>query len=327
MNSYIYLFILLLTHTTLPIFNYDRAISYAQKDKWNQSKELLKTELVQQPERPDLLYDIGISSYKSGEYDKALSYFTKAAHTNNAPKTLREQAYFNVGNTQVQLKHLQEAIDAYDQALALNPSNKKAAHNKEIVKKMLEQEKQQQQNNDKENKKDQDENNNKQDNQDQNKEKQDQDQEQKESDNQKNNQEENKKNQEQSHNDSQDQKKQKENQNTEQPKKNDQQKSDSNSQKQDQKNKEEKEQDQKAQQENTQQKKSQEARQQEQDKKDQQGTAENGSQSGELKQEKLSPALAYMLDKQEKKDAELNKKMIKAMTGIHGGSPNDYNCW
>ena len=122
------------------LFEYDRAITHAQKGNWEQSKDMLTKVLVDN-QNADVLYDTGVSSFKSGEFDKALSYFTKAAQSPTANKSLQEQAYFNAGNAHVKLKQLQDAIDSYDHALALNPSNEQAKHNKEVVKKMLEQQK------------------------------------------------------------------------------------------------------------------------------------------------------------------------------------------
>ena len=132
------------TFFTQAIFDYDRAILQSQKGNWQESTQQLKKVLAEQPDRPDILYDSGVSAYKNNEFDKALTYFNKAAQEINAPQALREQAYFNAGNAHVSLKQLQEAIDAYDKVLALNPDHEKAKHNKEVVKKMLEKQKQEQ---------------------------------------------------------------------------------------------------------------------------------------------------------------------------------------
>lgn len=303
-KSIFFYLVLLWMNNSFGWFNYDRAIIHGQNDKWIESKELLKNELIKKPENAGLLYDAGVSSYKSGEYDKALSYFNKTAQHTNSSKSLQEQAYFNTGNTHVQLKQLQEAIDAYDQALALNPENERAAHNKEVVKKMLEQQKQQEQ---KQDKKDQ---------QDKNKEK------------------ENKENQQQDQNQEQQKDKKEEEQKQQQPSQ-DQEKQEKESQQnksqeqqQEQKSSEEKKQQQSKQQQEQEKKEAQEKQQQESQKND--GSAANAEQKQQKEndEQKLSPALARVLENQEKKDAQLNKQMMKAMAGAQaGGSGHDEHYW
>ena len=151
-----YLLLLVMFHGSCihAFLNYDRAIWHGQKNNWAQSSDLLKRELIEQPDNPELLYDLGVSSYKNGDHEHALSYFSKAAQSSKASQQLQEQALFNAGNTHVALKQLQEALESFEQVVARNPNNTKAAHNKEIVKKMLEEQKQQQQNQDKKNNED-----------------------------------------------------------------------------------------------------------------------------------------------------------------------------
>ncbi len=306
MKKIIFVFISILTMHLHGIFEYDRAISKSQKGDWQQSKELLKNVLIENPENPEILYDMGVSSFKSNESEKALSYFSKAAKSSNASPSLQEKAYYNAGNAHVQLKQLQEAIDAYDQALALNPSNKHAAHNKEVVKKMLEEQKEK----DKKDEQDKKEDKNNKEKQDQkdNQDKNNKDSEKNSEDTQKNDQE-NTNNQEKKKNE-QDQKESKQSQ----------EKNEHDKQEQDAKNKKDKEQ----------------KEQQEKKESEEQNNQENGDsthQSGKKdnennnKQAQLSPALNRLLNEQEKKDAALNKQMIKAMAGTYTGVTDGYNCW
>ena len=135
------------------LFDYDRAILKGNNNDWNSSKELMKKVLVDNPESPTILYDAGVSSFKAGDYEQALSYFTKAEQK-STDRILQEQSLCNAGNSLVKLKKLPEALATYDKVLDLNPNNERALHNKEIVKKMMEQEKQQQQQKNKENNQD-----------------------------------------------------------------------------------------------------------------------------------------------------------------------------
>jgi Ca-activated chloride channel family protein len=112
----------------------------------------------------------GSSYYRSGDYEQALKAFQQKGTA---------EALYNQGNALAQLKRVDEAIEAYDQALKKNPQHEDAKANKaylEELKKQQEQQKDQQQ-------QDQDKNNDEnKEQQDQEGQKQDQDQEQKESD-------------------------------------------------------------------------------------------------------------------------------------------------
>ena len=302
MKKTIFIFTCIIFTQTQGIFEYDRAISISQKGDWQKSKELLKNILIENPESPDILYDLGVSSFKSNEMEKALSYFSKAAASSFASESLQEKAYYNAGNAHVQLKQLQEAIDAYDRALALNPSNKHAAHNKEIVKKMLEEQKQ------KEKKDEQDKNEEK-----NNQEKQ--DQENKEDNNNKDSQKNSEDNQKK------DQDKKQNNEKNEQ---------DENEQNKSQEEKEKEKKEQETHKKEDEQKKQQEKKESEERKKQNAGNNNQGDKKdGEEKnkQPKLSPALNRILHEQEKKDAALNKQMIKAMAGTYTGATDGNNCW
>lgn len=167
------------------IFEYDRAIRAAQRNDWHHAKQMLKNLLVHHADQPDVLYDAGVASYKTGEFDTAHAYFNASAQCADAHPHLKEQAYFNSGNSLVQVNKLDQAIEQYEKVLALNPDNAQARHNLEqIKKKKEEQQKKEQeeqnkkqnqkpnkdQNDQKNNERNQDEShqNNKQDNQDQN---------------------------------------------------------------------------------------------------------------------------------------------------------------
>jgi Ca-activated chloride channel homolog len=73
--------------------------------------------------------------YKSGAFDKALENLKNNSSANS---------YYNQGNALAQSGQLKEALDAYKQALKLNPNDEDTKYNKELVEKALEQQKQEQ---------------------------------------------------------------------------------------------------------------------------------------------------------------------------------------
>ncbi|MGZ5011278.1 MAG: VWA domain-containing protein [Methylobacter sp.] len=83
--------------------------------------------------------------YKAGEYDKALE---------DLKSSKSESSAYNQGNALAKAGQLEEAIKAYEKALAVNPNDSDAKHNKEIVEKELEKQKQDQKQDDKQQSKD-----------------------------------------------------------------------------------------------------------------------------------------------------------------------------
>ncbi|MGJ0493202.1 VWA domain-containing protein [Methylobacter sp.] len=74
--------------------------------------------------------------YKAGQYNEALA---------SLDNTGTADSFYNQGNALAKAGKLAEALKAYDQALKINPGDKDAQYNKEIVEKALEKQKQDQQ--------------------------------------------------------------------------------------------------------------------------------------------------------------------------------------
>jgi len=83
--------------------------------------------------------------YKAGEYDKALE---------SLKSSKSESSAYNLGNALAKAGQLEEAVKAYKKALAVNPDNADAKHNKEVVEKELEKQKQEQKQDNKQQSKD-----------------------------------------------------------------------------------------------------------------------------------------------------------------------------
>jgi Ca-activated chloride channel family protein len=78
----------------------------------------------------------GTAEYKAGNFDAALQAFAEQADVD---------ADYNQGNALAQMKRYEEAIAAYDRALAKQPNMADALHNKAEIEKLLQQQQQQDQ--------------------------------------------------------------------------------------------------------------------------------------------------------------------------------------
>lgn len=78
----------------------------------------------------------GSSFYRNNDYQQAIEEFSKDSSTTG---------YYNQGNALANAGQLEEAIEAYQQSLVLNPDHKDAQFNLQLVEKMLEEQEQEQQ--------------------------------------------------------------------------------------------------------------------------------------------------------------------------------------
>ena len=117
-------------------------------------------EEAKDPVKPD--FNLGDALYKQKKYNKAATNFLSVAGKTNE-NIKKADAFYNLGNTMIQTGKIDESIEAYKNALRLNPGDRDAKYNLSCalrLKKQQQQQKQQQK---------QDKNQNQQDKQQQNK--------------------------------------------------------------------------------------------------------------------------------------------------------------
>jgi Ca-activated chloride channel family protein len=95
---------------------------------------------LQDPDNPELLYNIGNAYYKSGDFSAAEDHYRQSLET--ADPGLKPKLLYNLGNTAYRQGKLQEAVEKYQAALDLAPEDAQARENMNFVKKQLEQQQQ-----------------------------------------------------------------------------------------------------------------------------------------------------------------------------------------
>lgn len=106
---------------------------------WVTAKKNILRALIDEPDRADLLYDIGVISYELEEYQDAFKYFAQAAQLarDQGQIQLQECALYNQANTAIKLNEAVEALALYESVLTINPDNMHARHNKAALEAVL----------------------------------------------------------------------------------------------------------------------------------------------------------------------------------------------
>lgn len=112
-----------------------KGVEAYQNEQWDEALNYFQDALLSDPENPQLHFDLGTVQYKKQKYEDALKSFEKSILTKDVK--LQQNAYYNQGNTYYQLNKYQEAIQAYIKALELEPNDREAKHNLELVRAKL----------------------------------------------------------------------------------------------------------------------------------------------------------------------------------------------
>ena len=115
---------------------------YEQK-KFDDALKMYVDAQASRPGAPELHYNIGNVLFRKKEYDKAVEEYLRAQA---APDPILSQAaLFNRGNALMMQGRLEDAIQAYVQALRARPDDTDAKRNLELALRLLDQQKKKQQ--------------------------------------------------------------------------------------------------------------------------------------------------------------------------------------
>jgi Ca-activated chloride channel family protein len=91
---------------------------------------------LEDPDAPELLYNIGNTYYRMGKFDAAARHFDAAAA---GDRRLRQDALFNLGNANVKRKAFEEAVQNYEAVLKMAPDDREALENLAVARRMAQQ--------------------------------------------------------------------------------------------------------------------------------------------------------------------------------------------
>jgi Ca-activated chloride channel family protein len=97
---------------------------------------------LEDPEEPEILYNIGNAYYKIGDFESAINNYKQALKSEN--KRLRQKAFYNLGNSNYRKQGFEDAIKNYQAAIKIDPNDEQAKQNLEFVKKVMEHKKEEQ---------------------------------------------------------------------------------------------------------------------------------------------------------------------------------------
>src|SRR5690242_2136100 len=117
--------------------------SYDNK-KYSDAEVSYKKSLDKNQKSYEANFNLGDAYYKQGKYDDAAKQFELLKSEKKDKKT-EAAALHNLGNTLLKNKKYKESIDAYKQALKLNPNDEDTRYNLAYAQTMLKQEQQRQQ--------------------------------------------------------------------------------------------------------------------------------------------------------------------------------------
>lgn len=110
--------------------------SSLQKADYKNAKQKYLEVQSKDPHNPRVNYNLGIALYRENDYKQALFNFAQSAKDAQS-KSLKEKAFYNLGNSYFKLEDYQSAISAYENALKIIPDDEDAKYNLELAKKKL----------------------------------------------------------------------------------------------------------------------------------------------------------------------------------------------
>jgi len=113
-----------------------QGVAHYNQEEFEQASNKFLESQVQNPDHPEVAYNLGNSDYRLGKYESALESYAKTLAESTDP-ALKQKSLYNSGNAWYQMGDLDKAIEYYFKALELDPSDVDSKFNLEFTRKRL----------------------------------------------------------------------------------------------------------------------------------------------------------------------------------------------
>jgi Ca-activated chloride channel family protein len=120
-----------------------RGNRFYNKQDYDQSLTNYEKAIKKSPGNPDAHFNLGDALYRKSDYEKAAGSYDDVLQS-KADENTRQSAYYNKGVAMIRQQKIDESIDAWKNALRLDPADSEARDN--LIKALREKKKQEQQN-------------------------------------------------------------------------------------------------------------------------------------------------------------------------------------
>lgn len=119
-----------------------RAMRLYEEGKIEEAIELYREEAIENPDRPDVSFNMANMLYRAGKFQDALPLYGRAGQS--AERDLQEKVLYNTGTSLAKIgieggdpKALEKALDAFKGAMRLAPDDRDPKYNYEFVQRLL----------------------------------------------------------------------------------------------------------------------------------------------------------------------------------------------
>jgi len=118
-----------------------------EKADYQEASRLYRESLKKKPDLTEGLFNLGNALYRQGKFDSTRTNWQKVIES-TPRQDIKSQAWHNIGNSYLSERKPREAIEAYKNALKLNPQDEETRHNLAYALRLLPPPQQQNQNKD-----------------------------------------------------------------------------------------------------------------------------------------------------------------------------------
>lgn len=108
-----------------------------EEQRYHEAEINFKSALNKDPKSKEASFNLANTYYKQSRWDDALKEYQHYLTIENENQTDMGSAWHNIGNTLLKKKELKQSMDAYKNALRLNPTDENSRYNLAVVQKIL----------------------------------------------------------------------------------------------------------------------------------------------------------------------------------------------